>query len=88
MQEQPQTIVYEKPLPEKSLVQLLCDYQNKKEHFFRVSQSYAPNPNDVKRALDLYMEASDKYNEAKFKSNTFKNRDFKFTEYTCGGCGR
>ena len=67
MAEQPTAETYERKIPNGSLIRLMIDYTNKKEHFFRVSQSYAPNHNDVARALDLYMNASDKYHNAKNK---------------------
>ena len=67
MAEQPTAQTYERPIPDGSLVRLLADYQNKKEHFFRVSQSYNPNPAIVAKALDLYMESSTKYHNARNK---------------------
>ena len=50
---------------EKTLSELLIDYTNKREHFFRVTQAFRPEPQVIQRALELYMRASDKYYTAR-----------------------
>jgi hypothetical protein len=52
---------------EKGLVELMVNYENCKQHFFRCSQAYHPDRAVVQRALDAYMAASTKYYAARNK---------------------
>ena len=51
---------FEKPKKELSLHEAYLDYCNKRDYFIRLTQHGASH-GDIHRALNAYMDASDKY---------------------------